>query len=168
MLLRCDKTGPEVLYVLRSEHEGDPWSGNIGFPGGHIENDDPSPQQTAERETCEEIGLDLSQGEYLGRLDDVFGAHLPVVVACYAYHLPTTAPFTLSDEIAQTFWMPLHELVDPQRQTQIEVDFRGERLVRPALDLLGPGRTRLWGITYRMTTQFLALFGHALPATSIP
>ena len=41
-------------------------------------------------------------------------------------------------------------------------------LERPAVDLLGPGRTVLWGITYRLVSHFMQLAGAPLPPTPIP
>ena len=36
MLLTDTATGPEVLFIRRAEYEGDPWSGDVAFPGGGI------------------------------------------------------------------------------------------------------------------------------------
>ena len=51
----------EALFILRASREGDPWSGQMAFPGGHKDPEDISIRHTAERETWEEIGLDLSR-----------------------------------------------------------------------------------------------------------
>ena len=73
----------ELLFMKRSSRGGDPWSGNVSFPGGKAEPEDASPCATAVRETMEEVGLDIdgqhhehSEGgsssnfAYLGALDD--------------------------------------------------------------------------------------------------
>lgn len=168
LLLREHPRGAEILYLLRAMHERDPWSGDIGFPGGHIDPDDPHARSAAERETREELGLDLGSCEYLGRLDDIAGAHLPIIVSCFVWLLPATATPRLNHEVVETFWVPLQHLCDPCRHRSTTVNFRGETLVRPAIDLLGPGRTVLWGITYRLTAQFLSLLGRPLPDTPLP
>lgn len=168
MMLRETPQGTEVLFILRAIHAGDPWSGNIAFPGGHIEPDDVTERAAAERETLEELGIDLSNAEFLGRLDDVAGAHLPVIVACFAYLVPAATPIIPSAEIMRTFWIPLVDLADPARQRRHRVEFRGELLERPAIDLLGPGQALLWGITYRMVGRFMELAGVPLPPTPIP
>ena len=31
----------ELLFIRRSEREGDPWSGHVAFPGGRRSADDP-------------------------------------------------------------------------------------------------------------------------------
>lgn len=168
LLLREGTMGAELFYLLRASHGADPWSGDIGFPGGHIDRTDPTPRAAAERETREEIGFDLTEAEHLGRLDDIAGAHLPVIVSCFVYLLPESPRFVLNHEVVETFWFPLTHLTDTDRHINTLVRFREETLLRPGIDLLGPGRRVLWGITYRLTTQFLSLIGHRLPETPIP
>jgi len=159
LILRQGETGPEILFIERARHESDPWSGDLGFPGGKVEADDGEPRLAAQRETLEEIGLDLQEALYLGRLDDIAGAHLPVAVSCFVYETDQHGPFTLSSEIADVFWVPLQFLSDPDRHRMMTVNFRGERLERPAIDLRGPEATVLWGITYRLICQFLQILG---------
>jgi len=162
LILRWKEAGPEVLFIERARHEGDPWSGDLGFPGGRIETGDGTARQAAERETREEIGLDLSRGDYLGRLDDIAGAHLPVAVSCFVYAVAEGTPLAFSAEVVDAFWSPLEALCDPARQRLATVLFRGETLQRPAIELLGAGETVLWGITYRLVAQFLQILGFSL------
>lgn len=168
LLMRQSPRGVEILFILRADYPGDPWSGNIAFPGGHIEEADGSARAAAERETFEEIGIDLSQEEFLGQLDDVAGAHLPVIVSCFTYLISNSTPIRHNGEIQSTFWVPLALLSDPMRQRLHCVMFRGEKLERPAIDLLGPGKIVLWGITYRLVCRFMKLAGIPLPPTMIP
>lgn len=168
LLLREGANGPEILYILRAEYEGDPWSGNIAFPGGHIESHDPSPRHTAERETDEELGIDLAQAEYLGRIDDIAGAHLPVIVACFVWLVPSATTIRHNGEVVKAFWVPLSQLADPDRQCAHQVEFQGQTLIRPAIDLLGPDHVLLWGITYRLTSHFLGLINIPLPHSPLP
>ena len=51
----------DLLFIRRAEKNGDPWSGHMAFPGGHIESSDTSLLDAAIRETREEIGLDLRE-----------------------------------------------------------------------------------------------------------
>jgi len=161
LILRDGERGPEVLFIERAHHDGDPWSGDLGFPGGKVEDRDENARQAAERETYEEIGIDLGRGEFLGRLDDIAGAHLPVAVSCFVYALQGALPLSFSAEVVDAFWVPLQALCDPGRQRLATVHFRGTELQRPAIDLRGAEQTVLWGITYRLTSQFLQILGHA-------
>ena len=68
IILRNPAPQTELLFIKRSESAGDPWSGHMAFPGGHREADDAGLKETAIRETKEEIGLDLSNAEYLGSI----------------------------------------------------------------------------------------------------
>ena len=63
--------GPEALFIERAERFGDPWSGQMAFPGGRVDPGDSGPRAAAERETLEEVGVDLSGAELLGRLGDI-------------------------------------------------------------------------------------------------
>jgi 8-oxo-dGTP pyrophosphatase MutT (NUDIX family) len=62
-----------VLFLRRAEQPGDPWSGQVSFPGGKQDHEDAgSDRRTAARETWEEIGVDLSSPRFvcLGQIDD--------------------------------------------------------------------------------------------------
>jgi 8-oxo-dGTP pyrophosphatase MutT (NUDIX family) len=148
--------GLQLLFIERAQHPDDPWSGHIAFPGGRIETDDPSPRAAAERETLEEVGLDLSNAEYWGRVDDLTGHMLPVVVSGFVYCLKTPAALTLNHEIESAFWARADQLRDPGKRTQYRMQRRGEEQAFPALDLLGPNRPLLWGITFRIVRQLVA------------
>ena len=50
----------EALFIRRAEHDGDPWSGDLAFPGGRIDPEDVDARAAAERETLEELALDIS------------------------------------------------------------------------------------------------------------
>ena len=148
--------GLQLLFIERAQHPDDPWSGHIAFPGGRIEADDPSPQAAAERETLEEVGLDLSGAEYWGRVDDLTGHMLPVVVSGFVYRLATPAALVLSQEVESAFWVGADPLRDPGNRTQYRLRHRGAEQAFPALDLLGPNRPLLWGLTFRIVRQLVA------------
>ncbi len=92
MLLREAPAAPEMLFIERALCPGDPWSGDLGFPGGKMEPEDGHPRQAAEREVLEEIGLSLAGARFLGRLDDITGDRLPIIVSCFVYALGNPPP----------------------------------------------------------------------------
>jgi 8-oxo-dGTP pyrophosphatase MutT (NUDIX family) len=159
MLLREGAVSPEVLFIIRAEHDQDPWSGDIGFPGGRLNHGGESPRQAAERETDEELGLDLSKADYLGRLDDLYGATLPVLVSCFVYYLPDQVTLQPNHEVATTFWCPLTRLLQSERHQHKLFSYHGEQRKHPVVELLQPGQPLLWGITYRLVCSFFALCG---------
>ena len=157
MLLREGACSPEVLFIIRATHDQDPWSGNIGFPGGRLNHDGESPRQAAERETFEELSLDLGRARHLGRLDDLYGAIMPVLVSCFVYQLQDFTELRPNHEIDTTFWFPLAELLEPERHQLKTFFYRGEERTHPAVELLNPEQPLLWGITYRLMRNFFAL-----------
>lgn len=157
MLLTDSVTGPEVLFIRRAEYEGDPWSGDVAFPGGGIEAEDLGPQQAAEREVWEEIGLRLAPQQCLGQLDDLSGAYLPIQIFCFVYLLPEKPQFKLNGEVVATFWVPLAQLLAPQRRKQASFEYRGTKRSHPIIDLDGYSDRFLWGITYRLFDNFFTL-----------
>jgi 8-oxo-dGTP pyrophosphatase MutT (NUDIX family) len=158
--------GPEALFIVRARHDRDPWSGDIGFPGGRVAASETDPRQTAERETREELDLDLSTVEALGRLDDLYGATLPILVSCFVYAAAQRPRLTPNHEVEATFWIPLDRLRDPTRHRLDCFDYRGHATTQPVADLLGPGAPLLWGITYRLLRNFFAILNLSFGLTA--
>lgn len=158
MLLREKDNRTEVLLIRRAEHEKDPWSGDLGFPGGRIEEQDAGPRAAAERETYEEIGLRLSAEDYLGQSDDLAGAYLSVRISCFVYHISGDTQFRTNGEVVDLFWVPLRTLLDPGRNRMASFFYRGSDRRHPVIELNEWSDRPLWGITYRLIDNFLNLF----------
>ena len=163
MILRKGKVEVEMLMIRRAEHDGDPWSGDLGFPGGKIDFEDKTARSAAERETHEEIGLQLIEDSFLGQLSDISGAYIPVNIACFVYQLTESANFKLNPEITRYWWIPLSRFLEPARHRHVTFTYRNERRARPVIDLVEPEYPFLWGITYRMVEQFFDLMNKPLP-----
>lgn len=159
MILRRGGAGLEIFFIRRAHHPNDPWSGNIGFPGGRYEPYDASLRHTAERETMEEVGIDLSAACYLGRLSDIVGHNLPVRVSCFVFGLPDQVEPVLGHEVHTAFWVGLDRLVDPAAHLTARVCFGKQMMDVPAINLSVPDMPVLWGITYRLVSQFCHLIG---------
>jgi 8-oxo-dGTP pyrophosphatase MutT (NUDIX family) len=168
MVLTTATDGPEVLFIVRAPHDGDPWSGNIAFPGGRVAAGDADPRQTAERETFEELALDLARCDYVGRLDDLYGLALPILVSAFVYVAPRPPALNPNHEIARTFWFPLAELAAPRRHRRETFAWRGQMTTQPVVELLPPGEPLLWGITYRLLDNFFAIVDRPFGANPWP
>ena len=71
ILLFPDKEHIRLLLMERSDGN-DPHSGQISFPGGKKEMDDQSLEETALRETYEEVGIDPANINLIGKLSDIY------------------------------------------------------------------------------------------------
>ena len=156
VLLRPAGDGLDVLLGQRVRRAGDPWSGQVSFPGGHRHREDRSLQETAERETREEVNLDLKgRAEVLGHLAPRAPGNVPemLVVPFVAYALAPMVPRP-GPEMAETFWTPLAEL--PPSWGRTVVPTRVGDLTVPAF--LWRGRV-IWGLTYRILEELLVVVG---------
>ena len=115
LLLRDSATGAEILFIKRSERQGDPWSGHLAFPGGRAERSDPSLAGVAVREAREEVGIDLQRGgRILGSLPAVqpLSARLPPIAVTPFLAVAPDGAAARADpgEVEEAFWMPLAAL----------------------------------------------------------
>lgn len=157
MILREVPGDLEILFIERATDERDPWSGHLAFPGGKVEPGE-QVRQAAERETQEEIGLDLGAERYLGRISDIIGANLPVRVSCFAYGVVTASlQPVVSSEVRDVFWVKLTDLLRPELHQMTTVGFSGTPLNVPSIVMPHSDKPVLWGLTYRLVMQFLEI-----------
>ena len=146
-----------VLLIHRAERSGDPWSGHFGLPGGRRDPGDLDLDETARRETREEIGLDLDPAAQLGLLDDVWprsAAAVPIIVRPFVYSLDHRPPLRTSAEVAEAFWVPLDVLADPANYREARVRLQGREQDFPGYHL---PQGLVWGLTERILTALLGL-----------
>ena len=110
---------PFVLLTRRSallRHH----AGQVSFPGGRADPQDADAVATALREAAEEIGLDPSLAEVVGRLPDqpTFAGQFLIVpiVALLSPHATWSAS---EDEVAAIFGLRLDVLIDPDAPQRI-------------------------------------------------
>lgn len=148
----------ELLFIKRAEYEGDPWSGQIAFPGGRMEPGDATLAETAIRETREETGIDLArEGMLIGTLDDLrpLRVSLPaIMVRPHVALLDRSEPLVLSNEVALSFWLPFAALARAESWQEDTVFARGIQI--NTLVFKHEGHV-VWGMTERILTQLLAL-----------
>lgn len=138
-----DPDGAKVILTQRTaklrKH-----SGQIAFPGGGIDEGDLSPEVAALREAEEEIGLDPSFVETVGRLPQYLSGTgfriIPVLSVVERGFVITPNP----DEVDAVFEVPLSFLMNPdnhQRDSRIWQGIVRHFYVMPY------GERHIWGIT---------------------
>ncbi len=135
-----------VLLTQRTAHLAD-HAGQISFPGGRVEASDSTREDTALRETEEEIGLSRTQVEVVGRLPDYeipSGFRITPVVGWIA------PPFELKPdpfEVDTVFEAPLAYFLDPLNYQRREYRFRDRHRHYMAIPFEG---RYIWGATAGM------------------
>lgn len=156
--------GLESLFIKRAEHPLDPWSGHMAFPGGRRDHPDESLEDIARRETLEELGLELAPEMRLGRLDDMDGGRLrphELSVSPFVFFHPSPGELKPNYEVDDVVWVPLGYMADPANVSTYY--YPRDPMERPFPSFrVGPGYN-IWGMTYRMVTNFMRVFGVRLP-----
>ncbi len=152
LILRETEGRLELLFIRRALHDGDPWSGQMGFPGGRAEPGEEDLRLTATRETCEEIDLKLEPAQLLGELDEVRAMArmrpMDLSIKPFVFHLPEGgASLHPSSEVTSLHWIPLDEIRGPRWRGTFDYDHQGATLSFPCLRYDG---LVIWGLTYRM------------------
>jgi NUDIX domain. len=143
-----DPTGvPRLLFTERSP-ELSTHAGQISFPGGRVEPTDGDRRVTALREATEEVGLEPTEAEVLGELDEittVTGYAVRPVVAI----VPARRYHPDESEIVAVHPVPLETLLDRRLY---------ERRLRPAAEAervihYFHHDPVIWGATARICVQ---------------
>jgi len=143
-----------LLFTRRTERV-ESHKGQVSFPGGACEAGETTPEQTALRETHEEIGMAPQAVRVLGRLNAMITiTHFRVtpVVGVVAW------PYVFrveNAEVARVFTIPLGWLADSRNRWEFPFPDRKRSIIayHPFDGEL------LWGATARMTVDFLNILG---------
>jgi 8-oxo-dGTP pyrophosphatase MutT (NUDIX family) len=144
--LVCHLTHVNLLLTQRTEHLDDHAS-QISFPGGRVEPADVDREDTALRETEEEIGLARSAITVLGRLPDYeipSGFRITPVVGWIEPPLELK-PDTF--EVAGVFELPFEHFLNPANYQRRQYQFGGRHRHYMAIPYQG---RYIWGATAGM------------------
>lgn len=167
----------ELLFEVRGKNlKRQP--GEICFPGGSFEEKDCVFEETAVRETCEELGLGRGDIEIWGELD-TFITHMGPVIHPFVGTLKNTEKIRLSkEEVSEIFTVPLDFFLNTEPEIH-EMELGDRPLGDFPSGLAGrenAWRTRkkyrvyfykygkyvIWGMTARILYAFLNNFQGAL------
>lgn len=162
-----------VLFEKRSlnlKHQ----PGEICFPGGMKDPDDPQALDTAIRETCEELGITPDNIEVIGELDTLITPSSLIMRSFVAWIKDSSLIQINPDEVDKVFMIPLdflleyqpkkHDLIfkpDFSNDFPVQLIPRGEnypfRLNRmQQFFYIWEGEV-IWGLTARILTHFIDL-----------
>ncbi len=108
-----DRGADSTLLLTKRTEKLRSHSGQIAFPGGRIDPEDASPVHAALREAEEEIGLDASFIEVVGRMPDYVSGSGYRIAPVLATVRPGFLLTLNADEVDDAFEVPLSFLMDP-------------------------------------------------------
>ena len=134
------------LSVLLTKRRDDlnSHAGQVAFPGGKVDDTDVSVEHAALREAQEEVGLEPSHAEVIGRLPDYYtgsGYRIAPVVALIDNDAGVQAN---PEEVDYLFEVPFAFLMDPANHHKGSRSFEGKE--RYFLEMPYEGHY-IWGVT---------------------
>ena len=144
-----------VVFTQRTSHLR-LHSGQISFPGGRAEPEDPTPEFTALREAEEEIGLAPDRVELLARLPEYCtrtGFCVTPVVGLLA------PPLLLAPdrrEVEEVFEVPLGFLLDPRNHERHTREYQGQMA---GYYVIQYRERHIWGATAGMIVNLYRMLG---------
>jgi len=146
---------PAICLTERSQ-QVDHHKGQISFPGGMVDKTDRTIEETALRETHEEIGIPECDIEIIGKLDDVYS------ITGYLIHPIIAEIKTLNNlkinrqEVKNIFFIPLKWILeDKNRRMDNYLDING--MIRKVWFFSEYQGKIIWGITASILVQLADL-----------
>jgi 8-oxo-dGTP pyrophosphatase MutT (NUDIX family) len=138
--------GLTVLFTQRTAHLR-AHSGQVSFPGGRAEPADASPEETALRESEEEIGLPRSRVEVLARLPEYCTRTGFRVTPVVGLVLPPIELVPDPNEVESVFEVPLAFLLDARNHRRQTREYQGRTV---GFYEMPYGDRYIWGATAGM------------------
>lgn len=149
--LTDNRENPSVVLTKRADTLSS-HSGEVSFPGGKWEEQDPSLEFTALRETHEEIGVAPEQVEVLGGLQ-TYQTFRGLHVSPYVGVIPEGLIYKPNPaELDEIFHVPVSFFLDDKRLRTDTFDRKIGHRWSPAYGYDG---FEIWGFTARVLTNFL-------------
>ena len=156
------RLGWHLLLTRRSDRLAE-HRGQVAFPGGRCDPDDPTPEATALREASEEIGIQSNQVNILGRLSNLLtitNYSITPIVAIIAWPIPIRLA---AHEVSRVFTIPLHWLADPshheirQRSIPTPYSLQISSESYPIIYYHPYDGEVLWGVSAEITNNLIRL-----------
>jgi 8-oxo-dGTP pyrophosphatase MutT (NUDIX family) len=142
-------SGLTVLFTQRTAHLK-AHSGQVSFPGGRAEPGDASPDETALRESEEEIGLPRSRVEVLARLPEYFTRTGFRVTPVIGLIVPPVDLVPDPREVESVFEVPLAFLLDARNHKRQTREYQGRMVGYYEMPY---GDRYIWGATAGMVVN---------------
>jgi 8-oxo-dGTP pyrophosphatase MutT (NUDIX family) len=126
-----DSNDLQIVLTRRNTYDG-AHSGQISFPGGKMDLADENLIQTARRESFEEIGLEINQGELIGQLTEIYIPVSEFRVSPFVFFHENALTTLRPDprEVETIFFLPSKSLIDDTLIQKKDIQITSEYTLR--------------------------------------
>ncbi|MEN6296297.1 MAG: CoA pyrophosphatase [Chloroherpetonaceae bacterium] len=143
-----------VLLTLRSDTLKN-HSGEISFPGGHLEGNEDF-AQAALRETFEEVGIPSEKLNIIGKLSPFYALPSDSFIQPIVGYTEHEEILLLNpDEVQEAIIVPIEDLLNPDNLDKKVIE-RGQQTIQIPYWKVHPNRP-LWGATAMIMNELLAI-----------
>lgn len=157
LLIHYHNDTPHLTFIQRaSHHPRDKHKGQISFPGGKMDEEDPSLEYCALRELHEELGILPDQVQVLGQLTPLYVYISNFLVYPFVGFVPERPLYKPhEEEVSHVFDLPLEFFRESGVVKMKTIEAGGRRLEKtPYYDL---NNHVLWGASAMILSEFLHL-----------
>ncbi len=153
--------GPDLLLTERA-HDMRSHPGQVSFPGGSVDDSDPSPEAAALREAEEETGLDPAGVRVFATLPELWlpPSNFAVTPVLGWWHEETPVDVVDPAEVHAVYRVPIEHLLDPAHRISVRhpSGWKGPAfLIGEDKDLI------LWGFTAGIIARLFDFLGWTRP-----
>jgi 8-oxo-dGTP pyrophosphatase MutT (NUDIX family) len=154
IIFKPTQIGEEILLIRRAERDGDPWSGQIAFPGGRVEPEDSSFMATAARETAEEVGIDVAASSvFLGYMGSFNPMNRSISIVPSVFLLNGDVLVRPNAEVSSYRWLRFSEFLEERNRSTHKAERASAVTSFPSFKV---GDYVVWGLTERILSTLLS------------
>ena len=143
-----------TVFIKRSEYDGI-HNGQIAFPGGKKEKTDQNFEETALRETFEEVGVKADDIEVIGQLSDLFIPPSNFIVKPFVGYCTRQPAYNIDrKEVQSVIEIDLADFYSENRifEKEFRSGISGQTIKAPYFDIMN---IEIWGATAMITSELL-------------
>lgn len=142
-----------ILFTKRTDKVSH-HKGQISFPGGKFDLTDKDLEETALRETYEEIGVKTDDINIIGKINNMI-TNTSFIITPYVGTIPYPYDIKVSEnEIDELIYVPVSHLMDKAFFREEQRYFNGQYITIYYYDYL---KYTIWGVTGKILFDFLTL-----------
>jgi 8-oxo-dGTP pyrophosphatase MutT (NUDIX family) len=156
------REGNMLILLTKRTDSVEHHKGQISFPGGAVDEEDDSFQETALRETREEIGLSEELIDILGPIDETLTVVSNFLIHPYVGFVRPARTYVVNPaEVEEVLEVPL-SVFHPgyARMKDYTFEHDGQSFQAPGYEYEG---NVIWGATARIMDNFMHILGDRIP-----